>query len=206
MLCELFDLPRSSYYYVSHRDDRKGLKAAVERLCLKYSRYGYRRIHQMLCREGHHVGREQTRLLMKQMNLQVRTRRRQHPTTNSLPDSLPYPNLLKGLDIKRPEQVWCGDITGILLTDGSRLYLALLMDVFTRMIRGWALRRDYSEQLVLEALAHALGTGCVPEIHHSDQGSQYSARTYSSRLKELAVQLSMAGRGRERGKIPLQKA
>ena len=89
----------------------------------------------------------------------------------------------------------CGDISYIRLSDGSTAYLAILMDIYTRMIRGWSLRRDLAESLVHEALSRVLQTGHIPLIHHSDQGVQYTARDYRCRLIELGVKLSMSGKG-----------
>ena len=195
MLCGLMDMPRSSYYYVSDRCDDMEIRDSIERACLKYTRYGYRRIKSVIKRGGFRIGKEQVRLIMKDMGLQVRRRRRKIRTTVST-GSAPYPNLLKNLDIAYPDHVWCGDISYIGLADGSTAYLAILMDIYTRMIRGWSLRRDLTESLIQEALSKALQVGHVPHIHHSDQGGQYRADSYDSRLLELDVKISMAGKGR----------
>src|SRR6266536_5975606 len=84
-----------------------------------------------------------------------------------------YPNLVEGLEVVRPDQVWVADITYIRLRQGF-VYLAVIMDVFTRAIRGWHLDRSLDQTLTLTALQKALKTHC-PEIHHSDQGLQYAA-------------------------------
>jgi len=195
MLCGLMDMPRSSYYYVSDRRDDMEIRNSIEHACLKHTRYGHRRIKSVLGIGGIHIGKERVRLLMKDMGLQVRRRRRKIRTTVNI-GCAPYPNLLKNLDIAYPDHVWCGDISYIGLADGSTAYLAILMDIYTRVIRGWSLRRDLTELLVHEALTKALQTGHVPLIHHSDQGSQYKANSYDSRLLELDVKISMAGKGR----------
>jgi putative transposase len=149
----------------------------------------------MLKREQYRVGEERVRLLMGEMGLQVRQRRRKVRTTVS-EGEVPYPNLLKGLEIQYPDHVWCGDISYIGLMDGSIAYLAVLLDIYTRMIRGWSLRRDISELLIQEALSKALWTGHKPEIHHSDQGSQYKAHDYCARLRDLGTEISMSARGK----------
>ncbi|MDQ1326802.1 MAG: family transposase [Candidatus Poribacteria bacterium] len=195
MLCNLIGIPKSSYYYVPDSRDDMEIRASIERACLKYPRYGYRRIASVLRREGIYIGKERVRLIMKDMGLQVRRHRRRIRTTISI-GSTPYPNLLKNLDIVYPDHVWCGDISYISLADGSTAYLAILMDIYTRMIRGWSLRRDLTESLVHEALSKALQTGHIPGIHHSDQGVQYTANGYDCRLLELDVKISMAGKGR----------
>ena len=92
--------------------------------------------------------------------------------------------------IERPDQVWVGDITYIRLQQDF-VYLAVLMDVFTRSIRGWHLARSMDQSLTLTALTRGLEKG-IPEIHHSDQGVQYAATDYVDLLKEHGVQISMA--------------
>ena len=106
--------------------------------------------------------------------------------------------LLKGtlIGIEHTDQVWCADITYIPLIGGRTLYLALLMDIFTRMIRGWHLGRSPDERLTQQALVKALSTGRVPEIHHSDQGSQYTAHGYLALVEEVGAEVSMSGRAK----------
>lgn len=98
--------------------------------------------------------------------------------------------------IKRPNQVWACDICAIVLGNGEEVYLAIIIDVFTRVIRGWELSRELTHALTLTALDRALQQA-VPEIHHSDQGVQYATPKYTARLEALAlaVQLSMADVG-----------
>jgi transposase InsO family protein len=194
LLCGLLDMPKSSYYYVPVIRDDGGLRYAIEQTCLRYTRYGYRRVTPMV-KKKHKVGKDRVRLLMKDMDLQVRKHRRKVRTTqsNGTPE---YPNLLKGLDIEYPDHVWCGDITYIGLMNGSVAYLAIILDIYTRMIRGWSLRLDMSETLTQESLAKALSTGHVPEIHHSDHGSQYGAHGYCMALSSLDTQISMAAKGK----------
>ena len=109
MLCNLIGIPKSSYYYVPGSHDDLKFRDSIERACLKYPRYGYRRIASVLRREGIYIGKERVRLIMKDMGLQVRRHRRRIRTTISI-GSTPYPNLLKNLDIAHPDHVWCGDI------------------------------------------------------------------------------------------------
>ncbi len=107
-----------------------------------------------------------------------------------------YPNLIKGLEITRINQVWCGDITFIPLSPDKMFYLAVLIDVFTRMIRGWELAKDMSVKLIDQALDKALAKGGCPEIHHSDHGGQYIAKSYCEKLISLNCQISMADKGK----------
>jgi transposase InsO family protein len=105
-----------------------------------------------------------------------------------------YPNLINGLESDQPNDVWCGDITYIRLRSGF-VYLAVLMDVFTRAIRGWQLGCDLTGTLACTALERALAAYSVPRIHHSDQGVQYAAHGYVARLEAHGVQISMAAVG-----------
>jgi transposase InsO family protein len=121
---------------------------------------------------------------------------RQTRTTNSQHAFPRYANLVKDLKIQRPDQVWVADITYIRL-QREFIYLAVLMDVFTRLIRGWHLGRNLEQGLTLAALERALVVA-VPKIHHSDQGVQYAATAYVERLTNLGVTLSMAAVGEPR--------
>jgi transposase InsO family protein len=105
-----------------------------------------------------------------------------------------YPNLVKDLVLTHPHQVWVCDITYIKLGNGEFVYLAIVMDVFTRVFRGWALSHGLGAELTLEAWHRALLQG-QPEIHHSDQGVQYAATNYVSVLKAAGIQISMAAVG-----------
>ena len=132
---------------------------------------------------------------MQRLGIQRKIRRKRRHTTNSQHGFQRYANLVKGLVIDHPHQVWVCDITAIELADGSDVYLAIVMDVFTRQIVGWALRRDLTHELSLSALVRALRTA-TPEIHHSDQGVQYAERHYVQQLEQLHVRISMAAVGK----------
>ena len=136
------------------------------------------------------------RHLMREMNLLVRPLRRKIQTTQSKKGKSLYLNLIKNLEVVRPNQVWCSDITFIPLSKGKTAYLAILIDIFTRAIRGWELELHMSEQLVDQALDLALAKWISPEIHHSDHGGQYISKGYCDRLIALNCLLSMAGKGK----------
>src|SRR5947209_16865703 len=114
-------------------------------------------------------------------------------TTDSRHPYPRFPNLVEGLKAERPEQVWVADITSIRLRK-EFVYLSVLMDVFTRCIRGWHLGRSLEPELTLVALRRAFERGC-PEIHHSDQGVQYAATAYVEMLTDREVKISMASVG-----------
>ena len=131
---------------------------------------------------------------MRLMDIQAQIKRKKRRTTNSEHDFPRFPNLVLDLEIVRPEQVWVCDITYIRLHYGF-VYLAVIMDVFTRGIRGWHLGRNLDHTLTLVALQRALVKYPAPEIHHSDQGVQYAATAYTQVLQDAQVQISMADQG-----------
>ena len=196
LLCKLLGLARSNVYYGSTAKDDSWLRRRIERICLTHHRHGYRRVTDELHRQEVIVSHKRVQRLMQEMALQVRPRRKRVVTTRSRAGKCQYPNLLKGLEVSYPNQVWCADITYVPLANGQTAYLALLFDVFTRMIRGWSLEKDMSVKLVDQALDKALATGHRPEIHHSDRGGQYIAGNYCQRLVEIECQISMAERGK----------
>ena len=193
-LCRWLDCPASSYYRHSQRTDDTPLRSLIEQVALEYPTYGYRRMTQELRRRGVVVNHKRVQRIMQEEGLQVQVKRYVR-TTYSAQGLAPYPNLLKQLTPSRPNQIWCGDITYIRLPSQWG-YLAVLMDLFTRGIRGWHLARSLTEQLVSAALEQALAHHPAPQIHHSDQGLQYLAHGYVNQLQAQHVQISLAAKGR----------
>ena len=196
-ICQILGFNRSSLYYQSKADPfEQRLRDEIEKLSARYPTYGYRRITQLLLRMGYDVGSRRVARLMKEANLLV-TVKRACQTTQSLRGLGQWVNRVENLDICRRNQVWVGDITYVRLK-GQFVYVSVLMDVFTRMIRGWQVSRDLTEPLTLRPLQHALSQS-VPEIHHSDQGVQYLSTTYISTLIGHGIKISLAigdGHGR----------
>jgi len=152
--------------------------------------YGYRRITALLNRQGHGVNHKRVARWMRKLGLVGKPPVKRRRTTDSRHDFKRYPNQVMNLDVDHPDQVWVGDITYIRLQQ-EFVYLAVLMDVFTRSIRGWHLARSLDQSLTLTALMRGLEQG-IPEIHHSDQGVQYAASNYVNLLKQHEVKISMA--------------
>lgn len=197
LLCALLGLARSSWYYQALVLEQGALEQAVETIVAQYPTYGTRRVQHQLRRDYaqfRSIGRKRVRRVLRELGLEVRRKRVKHKTTDSQHPYPRYPNLVKELLIVRPEQVWVGDITYIKLGNGTFVFLAILMDVYTRLIRGWALSHSLGAELTLRALQRALTEG-VPEIHHSDQGVQYAATDYVAVLKAHAIEPSMAAVG-----------
>jgi len=197
LVCRLLGVPRSCVYYTPRpAADEAMLKTALLDLAGEWPTYGYRRLTAMLKRLGWRVNAKRVRRWMDELNLAGAPPVRKTRTTDSGHAFPRYPNLVKDLKIRRPERVWVADITYIRLHD-EFVYLAVVMDVFTRSIRGWHLGRDLDQGLTLAALERALVVA-VPTIHHSDQGVQYAAAPYVERLQKLGVKLSMAAIGEPR--------
>lgn len=193
-ICEVLDYARSNVYYRVRPKEDEALRQAIQRLAGDNITYGYRRITAMLQREGWTVNRKRVRRLMQEMNLIGKRKRRKKGTTNSQHGYPRYPNLVKALLVAYPDQVWVSDITYIQLAYET-VYLAVIMDVYTRAIRGWHLGRSLEQELTLTALRKALATQ-APDIHHSDQGVQYAATLYTDLLQQHGVQISMAAIGK----------
>ncbi len=194
--CELLKLQRSTFYYQSENVDESELEAAIEDIAGKFPTYGTRRVTQELRRYPYElpVNRKRVRRIMAKKKLLRPVKRRKRHTTDSDHPYPRYPNLVKDLEISRPDQVWVSDITYIRL-QYTHVYLAVIMDVFTRAIRGWCLSRTLDQELTLTALRPALDTH-IPEIHHSDQGIQYAAYAYTDLLQAHGIQISMAAAGK----------
>lgn len=195
IICESLEMSRSSYYYKPVSRGEQELKEALRTIAEEFVTYGNRRLTAALRREGWSVGRDRVRRLMKELGIQVGCRKSMIKTTDSLGRGAGVTNLVQGLEIVRPDQVWVSDITYIHLIE-EVVYLAILMDVFTRIIRGWQLSRSLDQHLTLRALEKALSGGHFPEIHHSDQGSQYFAGAYQERLAQVGTKVSFSDPGK----------
>ena len=198
LVCRLLEVPRSSLYYPAKPvpDDEAMLKVVLLDLAGQWPTYGYRRLTAMMRRLDWPVNSKRVRRWMEELNLTGEAPKRTTRTTNSNHAFPRYPNLVKDLEISLPDQVWVADITYIRL-NREFVYLAVLMDVFTRCLRGWHLGRSLDQGLTLAALERALLVA-TPQIHHSDQGVQYAATAYVERLQKLNVTLSMAAIGEPR--------
>jgi transposase InsO family protein len=193
LLCQALDLAHSSYYYHGPSEDDAALTEALLRLAEQWPTYGYRRLTAQLRREGWAVNSKRVRRLMQKLGVQGVRKRTKRQTTYSGHPFPRYPNLVEDLVIVSPDQVWVADITYVRLSTGF-VYLAVIMDVFTRCIRGWHLGRSLDQELTLTALDRALQEHC-PVIHHSDQGVQYAALAYVQTLQRQGVTMSMADVG-----------
>jgi len=195
-------LARSSFYH-KPKDKCQGemqkeadLRGKIEAICLEYPRYGYRRVTEQLKREGQRVNHKKVLRLMGESDLLCRVKRRWVKTTDSKHRFPRYPNLIKGMVIKCLNQVWLSDITYIRIRTGF-VYLAVILDAYSRKVIGYAVSMSLDTSLTLEALKVAIarrrpGPGV---IHHSDQGVQYASGDYVDELKRHGFLISMARTG-----------
>jgi len=197
MSCAVLSLPRSSYYHRGQGRDEGGQREAIRDVAGRFPTYGSRRIKAQLERApyGIELGRSRVRQLMREMNLLVNPKRRRVKTTDSQHGRCRFPNLVKGIRASRPDQIWVADIT-YLRVRSDDVYLAILMDQFSRAIRAWNLNWSLGEGLALLPLKQALERYRAPEIHHSDQGAQYAAKAYVRLLQDAGTQISMAAVGK----------
>jgi putative transposase len=194
-------LARSSFYY-QPRDKAAKKKAdtdlidRIEAICLGFPRYGYRRVTAALGREGKQVNHKKVLRLMRESDLLCRVRRRRVKTTDSRHHFPRYPNLVKGVNITRLNQVWLADITYIRIRTGF-VYLAAILDAFSRKVIGYAVSTAMDTTLTIQALkmATAARHPGVGVIHHSDQGVQYASEEYVAELKSCGFYISMARAG-----------
>ena len=189
--CQMLEYSRSSYYYAPMANEQdQYLIQAIRIAAGEWPTYGYRRVTAQLNRQGWAVNHKRIYRIMGQIGLQGVQKARKRHTTNSQHPFPRYPNLVRDLLITFPDQVWASDITYIRLRNGF-VYLAVIMDLFTRCIRGWNISRSLDQNLTLVALQRALQHH-KPVIHHSDQGLQYAATGYVEMLQKAGVKISMA--------------
>jgi putative transposase len=192
--CELLGLNRSSFYHEPATETVENLRL-MRRIDEQYLRtpfYGSRRMAAWLAREGEGVNRKRVQRLMGLMGLEAI-----HPgprTTVRDQDHKVYPYLLRGVAIERRDQVWSSDITYLPMHQGF-MYLTVVMDWHSRSVLSWRLSNSLDGRFCLEALEESLRGG-KPEIFNTDQGVQYTARSFTGRLESAGVSVSMDGRGR----------
>jgi putative transposase len=189
---------RSSFYDIAQPDgvDDTALVERMHAIQGEFPLYGYRRITAQLRADGIPVNRKRVARLMRLHGMQVRPRRRYVATTDSDHESPIFPNLAKDVEPDGPDQLWVADITYIAVATGF-VYLAVILDAWSRRVIGYALGRTIEARLTLAALEVAIATrrpakGC---IHHSDRGSQYAAERYRRKLADHEIKGSMGRRG-----------
>lgn len=204
LLCEVMQVCRSGYYrYLGLRlKPKDGLETKLlleVKTIANQSNYSYgkRRIAKYLQGQGHNIGVYATRSLMRKANIVCKQRRRYRITTDSNHALTVAENVLnRNFTATAPNQAWVTDIT-YLWTQEGWIYIAAVLDLFSRRIIGWAIESHMKTTLISEALKMALGRRCPKKglLHHSDRGSQYASTAYQDLLNSAGIQVSMSRRG-----------
>lgn len=193
--CELLGLSRSSLYYRSRRGDHDYNQRLMHLIDEQYTRtpfYGVRRMTVWLKSQGHMVNRKRVSRLMTLMGIEAIYPKKRLSRPDS--EARKYPYLLKDLSIDRADQVWASDITYIRMRHGF-VYLVAILDWFSRYVVSWSVSITMEAEFCLEALQEGL-RWAKPEIFNSDQGSQFTSKSFTGLLEASGVRISMDGRGR----------
>ena len=192
--CALVGISRSSLYYRRKGTSPEDLAVmeAIDQQYLATPFYGSRRMRVWLQKQSRRASRKNVQHLMRTMGLAAIYRRPR--TSNPAPGHKVYPYLLGGMDITRPNQVWAADITYIPMARGL-LYLAAIMDWYSRYVVAWNLSNTLDAQFCVEALEEALEKG-RPDVFNTDQGSQFTSEAFTGCLDRQGVRISMDGKGR----------
>ena len=197
-------ISRGSVYYLPRPVSDADLKLMrrIDELHLEYPFAGSRMLRGLLRAEGHEVGRCHVATLMKRMGIEAIYRRPN--TSKPAPGHKVYPYLLRNLAVVRPNQVWAMDITYIPMSRGF-VYLAAVVDWFSRKVLAWRLSITLSADFCIEALEDALGRHGRPDIFNTDQGSQFTSAEFIKVLKAAGVAISMDGKGAWRDNVFVER-
>ena len=197
-LCKALSISRASYYRqrAGRPDPDLELRDQIHSLAIEWPCYGYRPMTKALQRLGHKVNHKRVLRLMREDNLLSLRRRAFVATTDSNHDHQIYANLVPGLEITGINQLWVADITYIRLYS-EWIYLAVVLDAYSRRCIGWALDRTLEADLAIRALKSALTSRPVQPglVHHSDRGVQYASNAYVDTLNKAGINISMSRRG-----------
>jgi len=193
-------IKRSTFYYQKKVNMTKIqqeilLKEKIQKIAYRHPYYGYRRITAQLHRENMTINHKRVLRMMRELGIQARIKRKYVATTNSRHNNTIYPNLIKDKVVTGINQVWCSDITYISILFGF-VYLAVIIDIYSRKIVGYAIGKSLSPQLAIAALKMAIANRNTDKlIHHSDQGIQYTCKDYIKILKDNGIRISMSAKG-----------
>ena len=202
--CRLLNLQRSSYYYRPMPIKAKDLELMrlIDEQYLKTPTWGSRSMRNHLRRLGYKINRKHVQRLMRLMGLEAIYPRPK--TSRPHPEHKVYPYLLRNLNIERPNQVWCTDLTYIPMNRGF-MYLVAIMDWHSRKVLSWRLSNTMETDFCVEALEEAIRRYGTPEIFNTDQGSQFTSEDFTGVLKDHGIDISMDGRGRAQDNIFIER-
>ena len=200
-MVELGQVSRSGFYRFRkgkppRPDDDMELRDAIQRIALEWPSYGRPRITAELRRRGWTVNPKRVHRLMREDNLLCLRKRKFVVTTDSNHGRKVYPNLAEKMTLTGVDQLWVADITYVRLQE-EFIFLAVILDAYSRRVIGWALDRTMEDDLTLTALRMALASRHIGPslVHHSDRGSQYASHDYTDLLKDRGIQISMSRKG-----------
>jgi putative transposase len=200
-MAELAQVSRASFYRFDGEreagpDPDMDLRDTIQRIALEWPSYGWRRVTIELQHRGQTVNHKRVYRLMREDNLLCVRKRRFVTTTNSNHGRKVYPNLAREAVLTGTDQLWRADITYVRLRE-EFIFLAVILDAFSRRVIGWALDRTMEDELTLSALRMALSRRVIEAglVHHSDRGSQYASLAYTDLLKENGINISMSRKG-----------
>ena len=200
-MVKLAQVSRASYYRFeesarSESDSDIELRDAIQRIALEWPSYGRRRITQELRRHAWKVNPKRVQRLMREDNLLCVRKRKFVVTTDSNHGKNVYPNLARKMVLTDVDQLWVADITYIRLRE-EFVFLAVILDAYSRRVIGWALDRTIEDDLTLRALRMALVQRVIDPglVHHSDRGSQYASGDYTDLLHKHGIEISMSRKG-----------
>ena len=200
-MAELARISRASFYRFeenagSGSDGDMDLRDAIQRIALEWPSYGRRRVTQELHRRGWMVNWKRVYRLMREDNLLCVRKRKFMVTTDSRHGRRIWPNLAGSMVLTDVDQLWRADITYIRLRE-EFVFLAVVLDAYSRRVIGWARDRTLEDELTLSALGMALSRRAVSPglVHHSDRGAPYASGDYTALLQENGVQISMSRKG-----------
>ena len=202
--CQVLGLPRSTAYYqpVPVSVEELALMRRIDELHLEIPSAGSRTLRTFLRKDGHRLGRQRVRRLMRKMGLEAIYRK---PNLSRRHAAHPiYPYLLRHLRIDRSNQVWATDITYIPMRRGF-VYLVAIMDWYSRRVLAWRLSNTLSTDFCVEALEEAIARYGAPEIFNTDQGCQFTSAEFTDVLKARDIRISMDGKGCWRDNVFIER-
>lgn len=193
--CELLMIPRSSLYYapIPEKPENVKMMNLMDKHLTLHPTEGVVSMVDWLKEQGYWVGPKRIRRLFRLMGYQTIYRKKN--LTKGALKAFIKPYLLRGLEITRPNQVWCTDITYIPMAKGF-MYMTAFIDVYSRKIMGWGVSNSMTKKWCLEVLQEAIAKHGKPEIINSDQGSQYTSSAWINFLEQQEIKISMDGKGR----------
>ena len=202
--CRILRISRSTYYYEPKGESEENLNIMkrIDELFLDNPTWGSRQMRNRLRLEGWKVNRKRIQRLMRLMGIEVLYPKRN--LSRPHPDHLVYPYLLRGLEINRPDMVWCADITYIRLKHGF-VYLAAILDWYSRKVLSWELSNTLDAHFCVSALATALERYVKPEIFNTDQGAQFTSEAFTVKLQANTIRISMDGKGRALDNVVVER-